>query len=415
MSAATSSSQTAGQGLPIARWNGGRSWVVAGGGAGLVFLLLTAVGIFIAPRETAFSYLAAFAYWCGIAIASIVLLMIMHAVKARWVTVVRRPMEAMAASIVVFVLLAIPVILAMKQLYVWMDPPADYGKEGLALLAHKRPYLNQGFFIVRFGIYFLLWVFLAERLFGWSRRQDASGDPKLLQRQRSLGAGGLPFIALTFSFAAFDWLMSLYPLWFSTIFGVYYFAGSFVSALSMLAIVTRGTRLSRDEAPADKDLFSAYMTVEHTHNIGKLMLAFTCFWTYIAFSQLLLIWIAGLPEETPFFITRFKPGWAWVGILMIVGHFFLPFGALLSRSLKRTPRRLAVVAGWILFIHYVDIYWLVMPTLYPDGFGFHWTAVTAFLGVGLVAIAFAVWRLRGQFAVPIRDPYLGDSLGYRQP
>ena len=145
------------------------------------------------------------------------------------------------------------------------------------------------------------------------------------------------------------------------------------------------------------------------------MLAFTCFWGYIAFSQLMLIWIANLPEETPFYITRFKTGWAPLGILLIVGHFFMPFGALLSRSLKRDPRKLAAVAVWILLVHYVDIYWLVMPTLNPDGVPFHWTNVTAFLGVGLLAIAFAVWRLRGHFTMPVKDPYLADSLRYRQP
>ena len=412
MSSATSTSPAAGQPLQIARWDGGRRWVVAGGGAGLLFLLATLAGIAVAPREAFFSYLVAFAYWCGIAMASIVLLMIMHAVKARWVTVVRRPLEVMAASIVVFAVLAIPLILGMKQLYIWMDPPASLGKEALTLLAHKRPYLNLQFFIVRLAIYFVLWIFLAERLFGWSKRMDVSGDPNLLQRMRSLSPGGLPFIALSFSFAAFDWLMSLNPLWFSTIFGVYFFAGSFVSALSMWAIVTRGSAV---RPATDKDSFTAFMTIEHTHNIGKLMLAFTCFWTYIAFSQLMLIWIAGLPEETPFYITRFGRGWAWMGILLIVGNFFLPFGALLSRSLKRDPRKLAVVAVWILFMHYVDVYWLVMPTLHPEGFSFHWTSLTAFLGVGLIAIAFAMSRLRGQFAVPIKDPYLGDSLRYRQP
>jgi uncharacterized membrane protein YpjA len=145
------------------------------------------------------------------------------------------------------------------------------------------------------------------------------------------------------------------------------------------------------------------------------MLAFVCFWTYVAFSQLLLIWIAGLPEEIPFYITRFNPGWAFVGIFLIFGHFFIPFGALLSRSLKRDPRKLSFVAAWILFVHFIDIFWLVMPTLHDDGFSMHWTNFTAFLGIGLVAIAFAVWRLRGRLPVPVKDPYLAESLRYRQP
>ena len=231
----------------------------------------------------------------------------------------------------------------------------------------------------------------------------------LTQRQRSLGAGGLPFIALAITFASFDWIMSLNPTWFSTVFGVYFFGGSFVSTLSLLAIVLDMGR--------GKNLYGAYITPDHTHIIGMLMLAFTCFWTYIAFSQMMLIWIAGLPEETPFYITRFKSGWAAVGIFMIFGHFFVPFGALLSRSLKRDGRKLAGVAVWILLVHYVDIFWLVMPGRYPDGAAsaLHWTNFTAFAGIGSLAVAFAVSRLRGQYAIPVRDPYLADSLRYKQP
>ena len=158
------------------------------------------------------------------------------------------------------------------------------------------------------------------------------------------------------------------------------------------------------------------MNVEHTHNIGKLMLAFTCFWTYIAFSQLLLIWIAGLPEEIPFYITRFRAGWARVGVVLIFGHFFVPFGALLSRSLKRTPQQ----AGdgrrsGSCSIHYIDIYWLVMPTLYPGRRSFHWTQPVAFVGRRAGRGRLRCSRLRGRMPVPMRDPYLPESLRYRQP
>jgi hypothetical protein len=388
-------------------FRGGGRWVVGGGAAGLFFLILTFVGAAVSPREAFYSYLAAFVYWCGLALASVILLMIFHATHARWVTVLRRPIEVMAASIGIFLLLFIPVVIGMKYIYVWVDPPADLGREALKLIAHKRPYLNVTGFVVRGFGYLILATFLSQRLYGWSLLQDRSGDINLTQKQRNLGAGGLPFLGLAMTFAAFDWLMSLNPTWFSTVFGVYYFGGSLVAALSLLAIATAMGRA--------RNVFGGGMTDDHTHNIGKLMLAFTCFWTYIAFSQLLLIWIAGLPEETPFYITRFGAGWAGVGVLLIFGHFFIPFGALLSRSLKRDPRKLAVVAGWILFIHYVDIFWLVMPSLHPEGFSFHWTSLTAFLGVGLLAIAFAVSRLRGRFAVPVKDPYLAESLRYRQP
>jgi hypothetical protein len=405
----SSASSQGASAVQIERYTGGRSWVVAGGGLGLICLLASVAGLAseATAQVAAYSYLVAFAYWCGIAMASVILLMIFHATGAKWMVVLRRPVEAMGATIPLFILLFIPVVVGMKYLYTWVTPPADSTKEFLHLLAHKRPWLNPNFFIAR-GFFYLLFVtFLSWRLFGWSKKQDTTGDVNLTRRQRRLGTGGLPFIALAITFASFDWLMSLSPTWFSTVFGVYFFGGSFVSALSLLAIVMDMGR--------SKNLYGAFITPEHTHNVGKLMLAFVCFWTYIAFSQLMLIWIAGLPEETPFYITRFKHAWAGVGIFMIVGHFFVPFGALLSRSLKRDARKLAAVAVWILLVHYLDIYWLVMPTVSPDSVGFHWTHVTAFLGIGLLAAAFGVSRLRGQFALPVKDPYLADSLRYRQP
>ncbi len=400
---ASASSKT----LALKPFSGGSRWVFAGGGLGLVFLILTFIGMAMNPKDAGFSYLMAFTYWGGISFTSVIMLMIFHATHARWVTVLRRPIEVMSASVLIFLFLFIPLIFVMKHVYVWVDPPDSLGREALKLIAGKAAYLNKTGFVVRTVIYFVLAIFISQRLYGWSLKQDATGDVMLLQKQRSLSAGGLPFIALALTFAAFDWLMSLNPTWYSTVFGVYYFGGSFVSALSLLAIITKRGRAA--------NVFGGNMNDEHTHNIGKLMLAFVCFWTYIAFSQLLLIWIAGLPDETPFYITRFSRGWAGVGILLIVGNFFIPFGALLSRSLKRNPAQLAKVAGWILFIHLVDIFWLVMPSRDPEGIAFRWTDVTAFLGVGLVGIAYGVSRLRGKLPVPVKDPYIAESIRYRQP
>ena len=406
MSAVSSSSP-----VQMERYAGGRQWLVVGGALGLVLLLASVVAILVgdeaARTAAAASYLVAFTYWAGLAMASVLLLMIFHTTRAKWMIVLRRPVEAMGATMPLFLVLFIPVILALKLLYSWVEPAATLPRETLKLLEHKRPWLNPGFFVGRGFFYILLISVVVYLLFGWSKKQDSSGDVQLSQKQRNLGAGALPFVGLAMTFASFDWLMSLNPTWFSTVFGVYYFGGSFVSALSLLAIITAHDR--------GKDSSGALVTPEHTHNIGKLMLSFVCFWTYIAFAQLLLIWIAGLPEETPFYITRIKAGWAWVGVVLILGNFFIPFGALLSRELKRDPRKLAAVAAWILLVHLVDIYWLVMPTFSPEGVSFHWTTITAVVGMGLLAFAFGVSRVRGQYAVPIKDPYLADSLRYRQP
>jgi hypothetical protein len=389
------------------RFQGGRGLLLGGAAGGLVLLLATFAGLLVDPRQTMFSYLVAFAFWAGLGMAALILLMIFHAFGAKWMVVLRRPLEAMATTVGLFAVLFVPIVLGMKHLYLWVDPPEALGREALKVLAHKHAYLNPSFFIIRAAFYFLVFILIAGRLFRWSTRQDASGALDLTRRQRVLGTGGLPLIALVFTFAAFDWLMSLNPLWFSTIFGVYVFAGAFVGIFSMLAIVSHHAR--------GKDLFGDLVSVEHTHNLGSLMLAFTAFWGYIAFSQFMLIWVANLPEEVPFFIVRLRGSWAAVGVVLIVGQFLVPFGALLSRSLKRDRAKLAAVAIWILVIHYIDLYWLIVPTLSPDNLGFHWTSLTAFVGVGLLAISFTIWRLRGQFMIPVKDPYLAESLRYRQP
>lgn len=389
------------------RFQGGRNLVMGGAVGGVVLLAATFAGLLSDPKHTMFSYLVAFLYWGGISMASLLLLMIFHAFAAKWMVVLRRPLEAMATCVLLFAILFVPIILGMKHLYSWVDPPSTLPRETLKLLEHKRPYLNQTFFIVRAVIYFVLFAGISSRLFRLSTKQDESGAVELTRSQRLLGTGALPLMALVFTFAAFDWVMSLNPLWYSTIFGVYFFAGSFVSVFSILAIAAHRARGKND--------FGSFANVEHIHNVGKLMLSFTAFWGYVAFSQFMLIWIANLPEEIQFFLPRLKGEWAVIGWVLILGQFLIPFGALLSRSLKRTPAKLAVVAVWILLIHYVDVYWLVLPTLSPDSLGFHWTSLTAFLGVGLLSVSFTVSRLRGRFAIPVKDPYLADSLRYRQP
>ncbi|HEY4184104.1 MAG TPA: hypothetical protein VGP07_03505 [Polyangia bacterium] len=394
--------------IDMQKFDGGRNVMAGAGALGALGLLATFAGMATSDgRTAAFSYLFGFAYWGGIALASVVLLQIFHAVRAKWMVVLRRPVEVMATTITLFIVLFIPIVLALKNIYSWVEPAADLPKEALKLLEHKKPWLNPNFFVVRSFGYLLLATLVSNRLLGWSTKQDTTGDIQLTARQRAFGAGSLPFVALTFSFAGFDWLMSLQPLWFSTIFGVYYFAGSFVSAIALLIVVTDRAR--------GKNLYGDYVSPDHIHNLGKLMLAFTCFWAYIGFSQFLLIWIAGLPEEVPFFITRMHGEWAAVSVFLIFGHFFIPFGLLLSRARKRSSSRLALVAFWILLVHSVDLYWLIMPSLNPDGLVLHWSLVTAFVGVGGLSIAFAIWRLRGHFSMPVRDPYLAESVAYKQP
>ena len=240
----------------------------------------------------------------------------------------------------------------------------------------KSEYLSKNFFLVRVGIYFLIWVFLAVRLFSYSTEQDKSKDPRLTLRAQAFAPAATMLFALSLTFAAFDWIMSLEPTWFSTIFGVFYFACGVVSSLALMILVTMALRNSGPLAGA--------VTVEHYHDLGKLMFGFLVFWAYIGFSQFMLIWYAALPEETTFYHNRWDVDpWAKVSMAIIFGHFVIPFFWTISRNFKRNLGRLQIGAAIILVMHVVDMYWLVMPNylLGKDGFSFHWMDVACLLAV----------------------------------
>jgi hypothetical protein len=304
-----------------------------------------------------------------------------------------------------FVVLFLPILAGMRRIFPWVDP-SGLPEELRKSIEHKAPYLNPAAFVVRAAVYFALWIVVSHLLRRWSLRQDQEGGLALSRRQRALGAGSLPFLAFTMTFAAFDWMMSLDPRFYSTIFGVYWFAGSFVCAFAVVIIAATVTR-------ADPTGFGHHMNADHFHALGKFLLAFVAFWGYIAFSQFMLIWIANVPEEVPWYILRINGGWRWVGAFLALGHFLVPFFLLLNRAITRDPRRLSWVAAWILFVHWIDLYWLVMPHLFPNGPSPSLVDVFAFAGVGGVAVAWTVLRMRGVAAVPVKDPYLEDSLRYQ--
>ncbi len=391
--------------MNLGPWQGGQRLLRLAGGAGVGGLVLTlAGGLVLDARRALFSYLVAFVYWIGIALGALILLGAFHAASARWPVVLRRFLESVPQSLPAFVVLFVPIALGMKHLFPWVDP---HGLDPVMEHAvhHKAAWLDPKFFLVRTAIYFAVWIGVAHLLRAWSVRQDAGGGPGLTLRQRRLGAGALPFLALTMTFAAFDWMMSLDPRFFSTIFGVYWFAGSFMATFAVTIIAAA---LSRPDPTA----FGHHMNLEHFHALGKFLLAFTAFWAYVAFSQFMLIWIANIPEEVPWYILRINGGWRWLGLFLAAFHFVVPFFLLLQRSITRDPRRLPWVAAWMLLVHWVDLYWLVMPHLFPDGPRPSLLDLTAFVGVGGAAVAFTVLRMRGTATVPVRDPYLEDSLRY---
>jgi hypothetical protein len=385
-------------------FQGGRRLSGIAAAVAAVALGLTAAGAAWDPRQAVASYLVA-VYWLGIALGALILLGALHAAKARWPVVLRRFLETIPQTLPLFALLFIPIALGLKHVFVWAEPAGLTGELAHAV-AHKRPWLNVPFFLVRAAVYFAVWILVANLLRSWSVRQDLAGGHDLTLKQRRLGAGALPFLALTLSFASFDWMMSVDPRFFSTIFGVYWFAGSFMGAFAVLIIATAATR----DLP---DHFGHHLGADHVHSLGKFLLAFTAFWAYIAFSQFMLIWIANIPEEVPWYIVRTGSPWGWVGIFLALGHFVLPFFALLSRDLKRDPRKLSVVAAWLLLVHWVDVHWVIMPHVHQAGPSPSWMDLTAFVGVGAAALAFLVFRMRGAATIPVRDPYLEESLRYQ--
>ncbi len=387
---------------------GGRRLLLTLSAISAAGLLLTLLGATFDARRALAAYLIAFTYWLSAGLGALLLLCAFHATGAQWAVVLRRLVETLALPCLILAPLFIPLALGLRHLYLWVDPPADLGTHALHLLEHKRPYLNVPFFLVRAALYFALWIGVSQAISAWSRRQDSrKGDVALTVRQRRLATGSLPFLALAITFASFDWLMSLEPTWFSSIYGVYLFAGAFLCALALLTLVAlrgRGATLLHNA-----------VTWEHFHSLGKLLLAFVAFWAYIAFSQYLLIWQANLPEEVTWYQVRAGTGWRPVAFALVLCHFILPFFALLSAALKRNAKLLGAVALWCLAVHWVDLYWLILPSLYPSGPNLHWTDLTAFAGVGGAYGAFAVYRLRGVLPVPVGDPFLAHSLGYVQP
>jgi hypothetical protein len=345
--------------------------------AGLVLavlgLLLLALGLLLDPRQALVSYLAAYATGLSIVLGALMLVMTCNITGARWFAAFRRPAEAVAASTPIFAVLFLPLALGLSRVYPWA--PAAAGD--------RRVWLNAPFFLVRAAIYFAVWIAVGLLLRRWSLAWSARAADRVDGRSRALSAGGLPAVAFAFSFAAFDWLMSLSPAWFSTIYGVYVFAGGFLGALALLAVV--GPRAGR---------------AGDYHKLGNLLLTFTVFWAYIAFSQFLIIWIADVPQEVAWYVPRLGGDWRWLALVVLVGQFVLPFLVLLLRSVKRSSGKLAKVGAWLLLMHYLDVYWLVLPQLHPGGIHPHWLDVAALCAVSGCAVAYVAWLLGRAAPVP---------------
>lgn len=355
------------------------------------------------------SYLLNYAYVLSLALGALCFVMIQHVTRAGWSVSVRRLAEFMAATLplmgVLFLPMLIPVLGGMEGVYKWADAQTVAKDE---LLQHKAPYLNAPFFVIRCLLYFGIWIGLARVMLRQSAAQDTDGDVSHTFRLERWSAPGLLLYAFSVTFFAIDALMSLNPHWFSTIWGVYYFSGAlvgFFALLALLVIILQGSgKLVR------------VVTVEHYHDIGKLAFGFVVFWAYIAFSQYMLIWYANIPEETAWYLPRQDNSW-WlaVSLVLLCGHFFAPFLAIMSRWPKRRKSTLAVAAIWLLVMHWLDLYYITIPRPYgypqPES-PLYVSDLALLVGLGGLFV-FAMVRPMAQYKLlPVRDPRLHESLAF---
>jgi hypothetical protein len=368
---------------------------------GIAGAVAMAIGFATSPQQAAFSYLTAWTFALSIAIGALIFLMIGHAVDARWTIVFQRFTEAVAGSLPVLALLFVPIALSIEWLYPWAAPSPALDAETLAKLAHKAAYLNTPFWVIRAAMFLGLWIAIGELLARWSARFATS--PAAIVRARALSAAGLPAIGLSLTFAAFDWLMSLTPLWYSTIFGLLYFSGGFVAALSLIAVIAHQAR----RVPG----VAANVHGSHTGALGRMMFAFLVFWGYMEFAQGIIIWIANKPDEVPWYVARGAGRWGSVFALLVIAHFGVPFFALLSKPLKRRPSLLAIAGAWLVAMHYVDVYWLVMPVLHRE-LAIHWLDLAAPCAVLGLATAVTAARMRTRHAIAADDPRFSAAVAY---
>ena len=367
----------------------------------VVFALSLAMG---KGEQAWHAYLLSYFYFILFPLGALFFISVHHCVKAGWSVGARRLAEAVTAYLPIACVLTLPLVVGAFSLYDWLDP--KYVAKDPILL-HKAPYLNLPFFLVRLAVFFGGWIFFAKMLTGFSLRQDQDGDIKWTNRSAKYSVAFLLFFALSLSFFSVDLLMSLDAHWFSTIFGVYVFAGLFQSVFAVLILLSAWLILQ------EGGKYKKWINENHLHDMGKFLFAATVFWAYIAFSQYMLIWYANLPEETTFFLPRSKGAWAVVSILLILFKFIVPFLVLLPRQVKRKWSAMVPIASLILLMQFVDLYWLIYPHFDPDFPRFGYLEAGVFLFFLAVFVRSTLTFLQKHPPVPLKDPREAESLSHR--
>lgn len=367
--------------------------------------VLCVIGLIVAPRRTAAAYLVAYVAVLAVVLGVLAMIMIARLTAATWFVALRRQAEQVVATLPALAVMFVPVLLAARGLYPWASRVEEPTLR--AAMEAKSAYLNLPFFTVRAVVYWAIWLAVGETLRRASLAQDRGDTPRVAHRLRVVSAVGIVAFALSVTFAAFDWMMSLAPTWYSTVYGVNYFAGAMVGGLGLLAVLAeRGRRIGALPEAVGAD---------HLHALAKLLLTFVLFWAYIGFSQFIVIWSAEIPVESTWYVVRTRGGWSALGIVILAGHFMIPLLALLLLAVKRRPALVAALGAWLLAMHYLDCYWNVMPDAAARApstpLGLLWDLGALLLVCGIVTLTWSV-RRAGEPAIPQGDPNLVPSLEY---
>ncbi|MGH9326071.1 MAG: hypothetical protein ACRD2B_05210 [Terriglobia bacterium] len=345
------------------------------------------------PTQFFRSYLFGEVFWLGIGLSCMGILMLHHLVSGRWGFVLRRPLEAAAKTLAWMAIFFVPIVGGMHYLYIWSNSAVVAADP---IIQQKTFYLNTPFFIARQVIYWVIWITLAVLLNRISTRQDETADPDTQRKMRNLSGPGLVLYGFTVTFAGFDWVMSLEPHFFSTIYGMMFVITEAVGGMSFITVVAY--LISRDRP------MSEVLEAPQFHDFGNLLLVFTMLWAYLSFDQYLIIWAGNLQNEIPWYVTRTGKEWAGIALALVIFHFGVPFILLLNRFVTFQKKYLACVAGLMFVMSIVDLYWLLVPAFNPNGPQFHWSDWLALIGLGGIFLTIFVTQLKKKPLLPLHDP-----------
>ena len=364
---------------------------------GAIGLIAAVIGYFMDPGEFYRAYLPAWLFWFYIVAGSLGILVLQYTTGGEWGVLIRRPLGAAARTMAVMAVFFVPIAIGLEHIYPWAAKPIA----GHGAMEFKSTWLQPTRWYLMSALYFVIWILWAWRLRRLSVQFAEDRAPETDLKRRRWAASGILMIVLTLTFASIDWVMSLEPLWYSSMFGISFVVGAGLSAFAFVTLLL--TQLSKSTAMA------GILRSSHLRDLGNLMLAFVMLWAYTAFSQFLLIWYGNLKEEIPYYLTRQRGAWGVMAAVLVIFHFFLPFFMLLMRQIKDRARTIAVVTVLILVMRFVDTYWLTAPAWHHGEFHFSWVTLAALAGIGGIWFFFFIQQLKGQTIIPVHETWVEEA------